>query len=167
MIKLDTLELAPVDDRNERFKAFHSNYAGRVRELSEYAAVEQDVLILSWAWTIGGFAGDEDQWIEYLMGVVSSEYDVHRVRDYKRKKLDREVLLDQLVEHVRREGSGSVEYLITHAPGEYQQILTWKYVAGYTDAEIGDLLGVNQSTITRKLQRCYSKVKSQYTKPIR
>lgn len=161
MIKLDNLD--PYPGASEWFADFVTEYGNEVRELAGSASVEQDVLILAWVWRMGGWSGDVESWIGHLIDRVTSEYDVQRVRDQKRRALDRTVLLDRLVEHAERQGSGSVEYLITHAPIEYRQILTWKYVAGYTDADIGDLLSVNQSTVTRWFRKCYRTVKESYT----
>lgn len=161
MIKLDSL--SPYPDADPWFDSFVSEYGQEVRQLAGTPAVEQDVLILAWMWRMGGWSGDVESWIGHLIDRVTSEYDVQRVRDQKRRALDRTVLLDRLVEHVQRQGSGSVEYLITHAPEEYRQVLTWKYVAGYTDGEIGTLLGVDQSTTTRWFRKCYRIVKETYT----
>ena len=167
MIKLDKLVTEGTVNNHKWLEEFELRNRAFIQHVSKGSqSVTQDILILAWAWRLGGWTGSEESWIEHLSDRVTSENDVHRVRELKQRQVDKTVFMDRLIDHAARQNNGSVEYLISYAPEEHQQVLTWKYVAGYSDREISEMLGKDRSTISGHVRKSYKHLRDRFVAPI-
>lgn len=175
MIDLNRTLEAPPPENDDKFvhvvypdstgwvEWFAGEHLDRIRRENKSSTSRvQDVLILLWLERMGGFVGSEEDYIAALS---------HRVwqrerREYRTNVKRRQVESDVLWSRLLREAEvmeQSVEDVIECAPEEYRQILEWKFIAGYTNAEIASLLNTTDRTVRRWTRVAYQTIRNSYS----
>ena len=175
MIDLERTILAPVPknkdgvthvvypDSTDWLQRFADEHLDAIRRENKSSASRvQDVLILAWLERMGGFVGSVEEYIASLSKRVWQRERREYRTNVKRRQVESEVLWGRLLREAEIMEQ-SVEEVIECAPEEYRQILEWKLVAGYTNAEIADLLGKGVSTVELYVSRAYRGIRELYS----
>lgn len=161
VINLD--KVMPYPRADEWFQDFYRDNIEHIRrENKSSAARVQDVLVLAWLDRMGGFVGTPAEYVELLSYRVWQRERREYRTDLKRRRVEADVLWARLMREAEVAGQ-SIELVIDSAPEQYRQVLEWKFVAGYTDSEIGKLVGKDRSTVTKWMNRAYREMKICYS----
>lgn len=160
---IDLERVEPHVGAGEWFERFYADNADLIRRENKSSASRiQDVMILAWLDRMGGFVGSEEEYVKLLSQRVWQRERREYRTNVQRRRAEADVLMDRLIRE-SEQSHRSIDWIIETAPEEYRQILEWKYVGGYTNAEIARLIGKGESTIELYVTRAYRGIREQYS----
>lgn len=170
--------------RDDAFRLFFDRYFPRVyrfclRRLDEDASEEvSQTVMVNAVRNIGKYRG-EASLFTWLCQIARHEVSAHYRRRNRHRDVvavddsetvraeleslaaDPELAPDRLVERGR--GQEIVQLILDHLPGDYGQVLEWKYVQGYSVDEIAGLLATTPVAVQSMLARARNAFRQQYS----
>lgn len=169
--------------RDDAFRLFFDRYFPRVyrfcaRRLNEDAAEEvSQTVMVNAVRHIASYRG-EASLFTWLCQIARHEVSAH----YRRQDRHRDVVLLEDNEAVRaeleslsadpdlapermadrRQGQEIVQLILDHLPGDYGQVLEWKYMQGYSVDEIAERLSTTPVAVQSMLARARIAFRKQY-----
>lgn len=169
--------------RDAAFRLFFDRYFPRVyrfclRRLDEFSAEEvTQIVLVNAIRKIEQYRG-EASLFTWLCQIARNEIGSHYRREGRREQLmlvdeseearseleslsaDPELTPERIAD--RRQGQAVVQAILDHLPGDYGQILEWKYIFEYSVEEIAERLLTTPTAVQSMLARARNAFRKQY-----